>query len=423
MHRRTTVLALTAALALGAGACSATSSTSSTGTTAPPATTRSATAGDPMPGSTMAPAADALASAAGLRTSLTLLLNEHVILASQATGAALAGRQADFEASAAQLDHNSDAIAEAIGVVYGDGAGKAFGSLWKKHIGFLVDYTKALGAGDQAAADVAVGKLVAYADEFAAFLSSANPALDKATVSGLVKDHILTLKDVVDAQAAKDPATVYPAISAAVGHMHAIADPLVAAIAGQFPDRFPGDPASKAADLQVALNSVLQQHVAYAAFATDAALGGRAEEFEAAKALLADNTGQLADAVGSVFGESAGTAFQASWEKHIGFFVAYATAVGAGDESGRAEAAKNLDAYADELASFFSAALPDLPKATVAEIVRGHIVGLESVIDAQGAGDRPLVEERLAEAMGHMRSLADPLAAAIVAEKGDRLGG
>ena len=80
-------------------------------------------------------------------------------------------------------------------------AGQAFLPLWRKHIGFFVDYTKALGAKDQAAADKAVADLTAYAGEFAAFLSSANPNLPKATVTDLVTQHILTLKSVVDAQA------------------------------------------------------------------------------------------------------------------------------------------------------------------------------------------------------------------------------
>ena len=40
--------------------------------------------------------------------------------------------------------------------------------------------------------------------DFGAFLASANPNLPKDVVAGLVKDHILTLKPVIDAQAAGD---------------------------------------------------------------------------------------------------------------------------------------------------------------------------------------------------------------------------
>ena len=69
-------------------------------------------------------------------------------------------------------------------------------------------------------------------------MSSANPNLPKSTVAELVKGHILTLKDVVDAQAAKDWPKVYSDLRLAAGHMAMIADPLGMAIAKQFPERF-----------------------------------------------------------------------------------------------------------------------------------------------------------------------------------------
>ena len=43
-----------------------------------------------------------------------------------------------------------------------------------------------------------------YTQDFGAFLASANPNLPKNMVAELVKDHVLTLKDVIDAQAPGD---------------------------------------------------------------------------------------------------------------------------------------------------------------------------------------------------------------------------
>jgi hypothetical protein len=56
-------------------------------------------------------------------------------------------------------------------------------------------------------------------------------------VADLVRGHITSLKTVIDAQAAGDPA-LYNNIRTAAAHMRMIADPLAAAIAKQFPDRF-----------------------------------------------------------------------------------------------------------------------------------------------------------------------------------------
>jgi hypothetical protein len=177
-------------------------------------------------------------SAADLRVKFNGLLSEHVILAASATGAALAGRAADFEAAAKSLDENSIDISKAIGAVYGTDAEQAFLPLWRKHIGFVVDYTGGLASNDKAKQDKAVTDLVNYAEDFGAFLASANPNLPKDTVANLVKGHILTLKDVVDAQAAKDWPMVYRNLRLAAAHMTMIADPLGSAIAKQFPERF-----------------------------------------------------------------------------------------------------------------------------------------------------------------------------------------
>lgn len=176
-------------------------------------------------------------AASDLRVGLNSLLAEHIYLASAATGAALGGRSAEFGAAAAALDSNSVALSKAIGSVYGSDAGMAFLALWRKHIGFVVDYTTGVAGKDKMKQDKAVQDLLGYANDFGAFLHSACPSLPTTVVADLVRGHITTLKTVIDAQAANDP-MVFVNIRAAAAHMQMIADPLAAAIAKQFPDRF-----------------------------------------------------------------------------------------------------------------------------------------------------------------------------------------
>ena len=187
---------------------------------------------------TPAPRPSPAITAPELKVALNNLLSEHVWLASAATGAALQGRKGDFDAAASTLDANSVEISKAIGLVYGPGAETAFLALWRKHIGMVVDYTTGLATKNKARQDKAVSDLVAYTQEFGAFLSGANPNLTKDAVAGLVKEHVLTLKAVIDAQAAKDPAKAYAAMRAAAGHMSMIANPLADAIVKQFPSKF-----------------------------------------------------------------------------------------------------------------------------------------------------------------------------------------
>ena len=84
-------------------------------------------------------------------------------------------------------------IATAIGSVYGSGAEEAFLPLWRKHIGFVVDYTTVLATKDKAKQDKAVNDLVGYTQDLGAFLSAANPNLPKNVVADLVQGHILSL--------------------------------------------------------------------------------------------------------------------------------------------------------------------------------------------------------------------------------------
>jgi hypothetical protein len=178
------------------------------------------------------------AKAAGLKSTLNTLFQEHVYLAAAATGAALGGREAEFKAAAGALDQNSVAISRAVGFVYGTDAEQAFLPLWRKHIGFAVDYTVGVASNDKGKQDKAVGDLIAYTKDFGAFLNAANPNLPTKVVADLVQHHVVTLKTVIDAQASKDQAKAYAALRTAAGHMQAIADPLADAIAMQFPDRF-----------------------------------------------------------------------------------------------------------------------------------------------------------------------------------------
>jgi len=176
--------------------------------------------------------------AAELRAGLNTLFREHIFLAAAATGAALDGREAEFKAAAGALDGNSIVIANAIGSIYGKDAGEAFLPLWRKHIGFVVDYTVGVATKDKAKADTAVNELIQYTQDFGAFLSAASPKLPKSVVADLVKHHVVTLKAVIDAQAAKDQMRAYTAVRTAASHMQMIADPLAETIVQQFPAKF-----------------------------------------------------------------------------------------------------------------------------------------------------------------------------------------
>jgi hypothetical protein len=337
-----------------------------------------------------------------------------------ATSHALGGRDAAFNGAVGGLDANSIDIAKAIGAVYGADAEKAFLPLWRKHIGFFVDYTTGVATKDKAKQDKAVADLVGYSQDFGAFLSSANPNLPKSAVADLVKGHILSLKDVVDAQAAGDWPKAYAATRSAYHHMQMVGDPLASAIAKQFPNRFPGAPHAPAATLRTTLNMALREHAIIAAMATGSALGGREGEFKAAANALDGNSIDIAKAIGSVYGAGAEKAFLPLWRKHIGFVVDYTIGLAAKDKAKQDKAVNDLIKYSEDFGAFLASANPNLPKNTVADLVKGHIITLKDVVDAQAAREWTKVYANLRMAASHMAMIADPLGTAIAKQFPDR---
>ena len=81
-------------------------------------------------------------------------------------------------------------------------------------------------------------KLLAYSGDLAGFFSGANPNLPQDAVAGMVKEHIVTLKAVIDAQAKKDYAAEYAAQHKAYAHMGMMAVALADGIVKQFPQKF-----------------------------------------------------------------------------------------------------------------------------------------------------------------------------------------
>lgn len=359
-------------------------------------------------------------NAADLRRTLNNLLNEHEYLAGAATGAAVGGRQDEFKAAAATLDANSVALSQVIGAAYGPQAEQTFLELWRAHIGMFVEYTQGVAANDAAKKQKALSDLDGYRRDFDAFITGANPNLPKGAVAELLKPHVALTTAAIDAQGAKDAPTAFAKLKEAADHMHMIGDPLAAAVAQQFPDKFPGAADSNAADLQSLLNQLLLEHEYLAGFATGAALGGRDEEFKAAAATLDTNTVGLGKAIGSVYGPQAEQTFLALWRAHIGMFVDYTQGVAMNDQAKKQKARAELDGYRRDFDAFITGANPNLPKGAVAELLTPHVALTTQAIDAQGAKDFTQAYSRLREAAGHMHMIADPLTAAIVKQFPDK---
>ena len=361
---------------------------------------------------------------AELRAGLTALLQEHVYLAGIAISQGVGeGLDSDaFKASAATLDENSVALSEAIGGIYGDGAGEQFLALWRDHIGMFVDYTKGKATGDDKLAEKARSDLDGYRAELGAFLASANPNLTQEAVADELKPHVSTIlktiNDVIGGEA-----TTFDQLREAAGHMPQTAAVLAGAISAQKPEDFDGDPASGASELRSGLTGLLNEHVYTAGIAITQGVtqGLDSKQFEAAAGTLDANSVALSEAIGGVYGDAAGEQFLALWRDHIGMFVDYTKGKATGDDKLAAKARKDLDGYRAEFGAFLASANPNLTQEAVAEELKPHVASVIATIDSLVAGDGE-VFTKLREAASHMPQTANVLAGAIVKQMPDQFG-
>jgi DNA-binding transcriptional regulator YdaS (Cro superfamily) len=335
-----------------------------------------------------------------------------------------------FGAAAGALDENSVDLSKAIESVYGADAGKAFLDSWRKHIGFFVDYTAGQATGDKDMAARARKNLDGYRQDFGELIEDATEgALSKKAVADALKPHVASTLAAIDAVVGVKKANGFLLLKKAAAHMPHVADALSGAIAGQFPEKFDGDPNSGAADLQQALTAGLVEHEYLAGIAVVQALTneGNVEspQFQAAAAALDRNSVDLAKAVGSIYGSGAEKAFLDSWRKHIGFFVSYTLGKATGDRATVAQAKADLDGYRQDFGELLEGATEGiLPADAVAEALRPHVDSTIKAIDAAVAftsgkpqGD-PFV--LLKAAAGHMPHIATAISGAVVEQFPDK---
>lgn len=367
-----------------------------------------------QPSAAASAAPDTASKAADLRVKFDNLLGEHMIIAAKATGSALAGNSDEFKAYGQQLNQNGTDLGAMVGAAFGADAQNKFNTIWSAHNGFFVDYTTGVATKDQAKQQQAVSNLTGqYVPQFSDFIAGAT-GLPKDTVTQLVTMHVTMTKQVVDDQAAKNYTAEYSDLRKSYAHMFAIGDPVAEAIAKKMSDKFPGDAASKAVDLRVALNRLLQEHLYLATLATDAALGGRSDEFKAAGDALNTNGTDIGAAVGSLFGADAQSKFNTIWSAHDGFFVDYTTGVATKDQAKQQQAVNNLTGqYIPQFSDFISGAT-GLPKDTVASLTKDHVLTTKQVVDDQGGKSWDKAATDDVAAARHMEMIADPLAQGIV---------
>ena len=272
------------------------------------------------------------------------------------------------------------------------------------------------GGGGQLASDLAE-QLGADA-----FLDAPPVKVPQADLRAAIESHVNQLKGQIDAYAARDYPAAYENVREAYHHMFMTGDALAGGIAAQQPDMFSaGGVTASASDLRVGLGRLLGEHAILAMTATQKGFSG-AKDFDAIAKSLDANSVDLADAIGSVYGEEARTTFldgDLLWRDHIGFFVDYTVGLAEKDTAAQEKAVGNLMGYVEAFSSFLADAT-GAPQADLRSAIESHVMQLKGQIDAYAAGEYTTAYEAFREAYRHMYMMGDTLAAAIVAQSPEK---
>lgn len=181
---------------------------------------------------------DPATPAADLRSDLNNLFSEHAGLAAMVMQNGIDG-SADFEASVASLEANTEDLSAAVTSVYGEEAGQQFKMMWSEHIGYFVDYVNATAEEDMDAKEEAMNNLMTYKEDFSKFMETATEGnLPADALAEGLQMHVEQLIGAFDAYAEGDYETAYDQTREAYHHMFMTAKGLSGAIVTQMPDQF-----------------------------------------------------------------------------------------------------------------------------------------------------------------------------------------
>lgn len=253
--------------------------------------------------------------APALRLLLEQRLGEHVLVLAGASAdvADGASRQAGLDA----VQPNTDALGDAIGLVYGEVGEQAFTSLWTQHVAFFIDRGAALGGDDRDLVAEADEHLHHYERDFGSFTQAATDGeLPAEVVTLLLEGHVADINGFVAAHLAGDGEAAAREI--AVGHQRVadIGAGFATAISAQGPAAFPGEATGPGVDPAATVGRALAGYLG----ATSVQLGapttqaaGR-QDVQETLAAVADNAEVTRTAVGRWL-DADGTSVRAAAEE------------------------------------------------------------------------------------------------------------
>lgn len=344
--------------------------------------------------------------AADFRTRFDLLLGEHVMAIAKESSAA--GRTDEYTSYLHLLTANGNDLSDLVRSALGDTAATNFDQIWTAQNDYWVNYTIALVTHNQdKATEMMVNLVLSYVRSFSLFFIDAVSPAQSIAVDA--QEQVIEMKTVIDDQIAQNYPRMYADLRKAYAHASLIGDNLAPAMTKKFPDKFPGNAASPAADLRASMNSRLQEHQYLATMTTAATTAGRTAERAAAATALADNAHALGTLFNGLLGASTGARFAQIWDAKNAAMIGYASASTAASRQSALSQLHNT--FVTQISSFVQ---DSTGLATSRTAIAGQVEATITVIDDQKARSWTKLgpDDRSGDAS--MGAVADLITAAII---------
>ncbi len=292
------------------------------------------------------------------------------------------------DAAAARLLKNQEDIGNAIKPVYGEAAGNQLTSLLKQHILIAVDIVDDVKAGNATAQAADESRWKDNADDISKFLSTANPTYwPDPAVKSLLYMHLSTTKDELVARATGNYTADVAAWDAVYNQILTRSDALSDGVIRQNPDKFSGPKlyTQKELDLKNSLRKLWTDHTLWTRGYIIESLGDSPAATPAAARLLR-NQEDLGGAVGSVYGDAAGTKVTSLLKQHILIAVDIVNDVKANNTTAQVADEARWAANANEIADTLASVNPAWPDAVMRNLMATHLSTTKNELVARAAG-------------------------------------
>lgn len=142
----------------------------------------------------------------------------------------------------------------------------------------------------------------------------------------------------------------------------------------------------QSSDTRLQLRMLMQEHAVLAGDTLVARFDNK-PDFQVAQSMLSQNTTELADVVGNLYGGDVRREFLSLWEQHNALYLVYTDALKSGDRNAQNKAKTDLDAFIMRISNLFSTRTQGANKDQLTNMFRDHVYFTRLVIENHAAKD------------------------------------